>query len=90
MCNLLRHPSQQPPSALKTRPLATVSEIPLRDEPDVRTREIKRRNVIIMNLSDSLKALPAPLETQQAETPNEPESGAETRSGRPWWVFWRR
>jgi len=60
----------------------------LRHELEVRTREIERRDVIIMNLSDSLKALPASFETQQAESPAKPENGAPEAVQRAWWRRW--
>jgi len=61
----------------------------LRHELEVRTREIERRDVIIMNLSDSLKALPASFETQQAESPGALVGAPETQPQRAWWRFWR-
>ena len=76
----------------------------LERELDVRTEEIRRRDTIIMNMTEAMKALSPPSqeappnERESPETVDEPQGrgqphsdapGAQEATERRWWEFWR-
>jgi excisionase family DNA binding protein len=77
----------------------------LERERDVRTEEIRRRDTIIMNMTEAMKALNPPARGESPQEPREsPETveeeperaeprpdapGAQEGGQRRWWEFWR-
>jgi hypothetical protein len=69
---------------------ALISE--LRDRVDFLQRELERKDAILLNMTEALKAISPPEARESPETPSEPRPStteapeAETPAeGRPWW-----
>jgi hypothetical protein len=72
---------------------ALISE--LRDRVDFLQRELERKDAILLNMTEALKAISPPEVRESPETPSEPRPStteapeAETPAeGRPWWRRW--
>jgi len=63
----------------------------LRGELSARTEEIHRRDVIIANLVESVRALPAGESSRgEASTEHRAERAPTEQAPRPWWRLWER
>jgi predicted transcriptional regulator len=62
----------------------------LEDEVEFLRGELQRKDAILLNMTESIKALRAPEDPAQEEEPPEDAESPENQSSRPWWAFWRR